>query len=230
MAALASAADAQLQKDLTEDEVADYKEAFDNFDKDHSGEIDENELATVLRSLGYAPTDKQLKDMMARVDLDGNGKRPPHAVKSTFKRSSSQLTCLCCTTVLLSHTNSEFVAMMKSVELTTDFDMEIREAFKRYKQRANLHTISFTLAAAVLPCAIDAAELSKVMRGLGANLSTALFSSKYAFKKLSDALPCHACCADYHFVRIVVRDARVITVTQKWTYLSRKLIPIQMAL
>jgi calmodulin len=75
MAALASAADAQLQKDLTEDEVADYKEAFDNFDKDHSGEIDENELATVLRSLGYAPTDKQLKDMMARVDLDGNGKR-----------------------------------------------------------------------------------------------------------------------------------------------------------
>jgi calmodulin len=77
MAALASAADAQLQKDLTEDEVADYKEAFDNFDKDHSGEIDENELATVLRSLGYAPTDKQLKDMMARVDLDGNGKRPP---------------------------------------------------------------------------------------------------------------------------------------------------------
>jgi calmodulin len=76
MAALASAADAQLQKELTEDEVADYKEAFDNFDKDKSGEIDENELATVLRSLGYAPTDKQLKDMMARVDLDGNGKRP----------------------------------------------------------------------------------------------------------------------------------------------------------
>jgi calmodulin len=74
MAALASAADANTpMKELTPDEIDDYKEAFDNFDKDKSGEIDEDELATVLRSLGYAPTDKQLKDMMARVDLDGNG-------------------------------------------------------------------------------------------------------------------------------------------------------------
>lgn len=35
--------------------------------QDASGEIDHNELRTVMTSLGYNPTDKQLEDMMAKV-------------------------------------------------------------------------------------------------------------------------------------------------------------------
>ena len=54
-------------KDLTEEEMEDYKEAFSNFDKDGNGNIDEGELGVVMRSLGYSPTNQQLKDMMARV-------------------------------------------------------------------------------------------------------------------------------------------------------------------
>ncbi|KAG5183425.1 calmodulin [Tribonema minus] len=59
-------------RELTQEELDDYKEAFDNFDKDGNGEIDEIELSTVMRSLGYNPTDEQLHDMMLNIDLDGN--------------------------------------------------------------------------------------------------------------------------------------------------------------
>lgn len=55
------------EKDLSEEEMEDYKEAFSNFDKDGNGNIDEAELGVVMRSLGYSPTNKQLKEMMAKV-------------------------------------------------------------------------------------------------------------------------------------------------------------------
>lgn len=35
--------------------------------QDGNGEIDLNELRTVMTSLGYNPTDKQLQDMMDKV-------------------------------------------------------------------------------------------------------------------------------------------------------------------
>lgn len=54
-------------KDLTEEEIEDYREAFKNFDKDDSGSIDEGELGVVMRSLGFSPTNQQLKEMMAKV-------------------------------------------------------------------------------------------------------------------------------------------------------------------
>lgn len=54
-------------KELTEEEIEDYNEAFNNFDKDGNGNIDEGELGVVMRSLGYSPTNQQLKDMMAKV-------------------------------------------------------------------------------------------------------------------------------------------------------------------
>lgn len=57
-------------KELTEDEIEDYKEAFNNFDIDGNGSIDEGELGVVMRSLGYSPTNQQLKDMMEKVRHD----------------------------------------------------------------------------------------------------------------------------------------------------------------
>lgn len=54
-------------KELTDEEIEDYKEAFSNFDKDGNGNIDEGELGVVMRSLGYSPTNQQLKEMMAKV-------------------------------------------------------------------------------------------------------------------------------------------------------------------
>eukprot|EP00611_Tribonema_gayanum_P008451 TRINITY_DN179_c0_g1_i1.p1 TRINITY_DN179_c0_g1~~TRINITY_DN179_c0_g1_i1.p1 ORF type:complete len:152 (-),score=63.97 TRINITY_DN179_c0_g1_i1:386-841(-) len=89
-------------KALSTEEVEDYEEAFKNFDKDGNGEIDLKELGIVMRSLGYSPTDKQLRDMLQQVDEDGNG-------VITF---------------------NEFVEMMRRCELSTDFELEIKGAFE----------------------------------------------------------------------------------------------------
>lgn len=58
---------------LTEDQVAEFKEAFMLFDKDEDGAITMAELGVVMRSLGQRPTETELRDMVSNVDQDGNG-------------------------------------------------------------------------------------------------------------------------------------------------------------
>ena len=47
------------------------REAFELFDKDHSGFINSKELGMVMRSLGQNPTEQELMDMINEVDEDG---------------------------------------------------------------------------------------------------------------------------------------------------------------
>ncbi|KAM3503663.1 hypothetical protein MY10362_004062 [Beauveria mimosiformis] len=58
---------------LTEDQVAEFKEAFSLFDKDGDGQITTKELGTVMRSLGQNPSESELQDMINEVDADNNG-------------------------------------------------------------------------------------------------------------------------------------------------------------
>ncbi|XP_049818081.1 calmodulin-beta isoform X2 [Aethina tumida] len=58
---------------LSEDQVAEFKEAFMLFDKDEDGQITMAELGVVMRSLGQRPTETELRDMLNEVDVDGNG-------------------------------------------------------------------------------------------------------------------------------------------------------------
>lgn len=58
---------------MTEEQIAEYKEAFSLFDKDGDGTITTKELGTVMRSLGLNPTEAELQDMVNEVDADGNG-------------------------------------------------------------------------------------------------------------------------------------------------------------
>ena len=58
---------------LTEEQTAEFKEAFSLFDKDGDGTITTKELGTVTRSLGQNPTEAELQDMINEVDADGNG-------------------------------------------------------------------------------------------------------------------------------------------------------------
>jgi len=57
----------------TEEQIAEFKEAFSLFDRDRDGTIDNEELGTVLRSLGNQPTDEEVEDMIREADKDGNG-------------------------------------------------------------------------------------------------------------------------------------------------------------
>lgn len=48
---------------LTEEQIAEFKEAFSLFDKDGDGTITTKELGTVMRSLGQNPTEAELQEM-----------------------------------------------------------------------------------------------------------------------------------------------------------------------
>ncbi|XP_036697287.1 myosin light chain 1/3, skeletal muscle isoform-like [Balaenoptera musculus] len=57
---------------LTEEQVAEFKEAFSLFDEDGDGAISTRELGTVLRSLGQNPTEAELRDLVGELDRDGS--------------------------------------------------------------------------------------------------------------------------------------------------------------
>ncbi|XP_060577951.1 calmodulin-alpha-like [Ruditapes philippinarum] len=58
---------------LTEQEIAEFKEAFHLFDKDGSGTISTKELGIAMNSLGKTTTEAELQQIIAQVDVDGNG-------------------------------------------------------------------------------------------------------------------------------------------------------------
>ncbi|KAK2194832.1 bifunctional EF-hand domain/EF-Hand 1 [Babesia duncani] len=58
---------------LSEEQIAEFKEAFSLFDKDGDGSITTKELGTVMRSLGQNPTEAELQDMINEIDSSGSG-------------------------------------------------------------------------------------------------------------------------------------------------------------
>lgn len=62
-----------MTENLTEEQIAEFKEAFLIFDKDGDGSISTKELGTVMRSLGQSPTEEELKTIIEEVDEDGTG-------------------------------------------------------------------------------------------------------------------------------------------------------------
>ncbi len=58
---------------LTNEQIAELKEAFSLVDKDGDGSITAKELGTVQCSLGYNQTKAELQAMINEVNADGNG-------------------------------------------------------------------------------------------------------------------------------------------------------------
>ena len=103
---------------LTEGQIAEYKEAFDFFDKDGDGTITAKELGAVMRLLGYNPSDADLADVISDVDLDRNG---------TIEFG-------------------EFLAMMARNMKEADQEEEIREAFRVFDLNGDGYISSSELA------------------------------------------------------------------------------------
>ena len=59
--------------DIPQDQLDEYKDAFDMFDKDKSGDISAKELASLFRSLGHKMSDNEIKDMIDEIDTSGDG-------------------------------------------------------------------------------------------------------------------------------------------------------------
>ena len=60
------------QLGLNEDQIREFKDAFDIFDEDASGTVSTGELASVMRTLGQDIDEKEVGIMISEVDSDGN--------------------------------------------------------------------------------------------------------------------------------------------------------------
>ncbi|CAI9107748.1 OLC1v1007183C1 [Oldenlandia corymbosa var. corymbosa] len=60
--------------ELTEEQVAEFREAFSLIDKDSDGIITIEELASVMKSLHERPTKEEVREMICEVDVNGNGR------------------------------------------------------------------------------------------------------------------------------------------------------------
>lgn len=59
--------------ELTEEQKQEIREAFDLFDTDGSGTIDQKELKVAMRALGFEPKKEEIKKMISDIDTDGSG-------------------------------------------------------------------------------------------------------------------------------------------------------------
>ncbi|NWH76226.1 CALMS protein, partial [Piaya cayana] len=94
---------------LSEEKIAEFREAFSLFDRDGDGCITTKELGTVMRSLGQNPTEAELRDMVGEVDAD-------HSGTVDFP---------------------EFLSLMARKMRDTDSEEEIREAFRVFDKDGN---------------------------------------------------------------------------------------------
>lgn len=98
-----------MSSNLTEQQIAEFKEAFALFDKDNTGSINSNELATVMRSLGLSPSEAEVADLMNEIDVNGSN-------KVEF---------------------SEFLALMSRQLKNSDSEQELLEAFKVFDKNGD---------------------------------------------------------------------------------------------
>jgi calmodulin len=98
-----------MSEHLTEDKIAEFKEAFEIFDKNKDGFITIKELGEIMKNLGQTPTEAELTDMINEVDIDGNG-------NIDFK---------------------EFLGLMARKMRDTDTEEELIEAFKVFDRDGN---------------------------------------------------------------------------------------------
>ena len=59
--------------DIPEDKIAEYKEAFDMFDKDGSGTISVIEIVKIMKNFGYPIKKAEAQQMIADIDDNGDG-------------------------------------------------------------------------------------------------------------------------------------------------------------
>ena len=60
--------------DMPEERIDEYKEVFDMFDKNKSGEISSSDITKIIKNFGYSVNGKKLERMIEEIDTSGAGK------------------------------------------------------------------------------------------------------------------------------------------------------------
>ncbi|ORZ19442.1 calmodulin [Absidia repens] len=94
---------------LSEERLAEFRDAFNLFDRDRNGYIDTKELGAVMKSLNQNANEAELKDMINEADADGNG-------TMDF---------------------NEFISLMVKKRRDTDAVQELLEAFQVFDKDGN---------------------------------------------------------------------------------------------
>ena len=71
---------------LTEEQIAEFKEAFSLFDKDADGFVETNALGTIIRGLNMNPSETEVEEMKKDVDPEGRGTFNQNALCSLIAR------------------------------------------------------------------------------------------------------------------------------------------------
>jgi len=152
------------QKELTEEQKQEIKEAFDLFDTDGSGEIDSKELKVAMRALGFEPKKEEIQKMISDVDDDGSGtigyeeflkmmthkilnRDPKDEILKAFRLFDDD------ETGKISFKKTQMTRPKKRTELTEEQKQEIKEAFDLFDTDGSGN--------------IDSKELKVAMRALG---------------------------------------------------------------
>ncbi|CAG5122912.1 unnamed protein product, partial [Candidula unifasciata] len=59
---------------LTKEQISEYRDLFDAIDKNRDGVITSNELGEAMRAVGQNPSAAELQKMIAKADVNGDGK------------------------------------------------------------------------------------------------------------------------------------------------------------
>jgi calmodulin len=123
-----------MAENLSEEKIAEFRAAYELFDKDRDGKITTKELGTVMKNLGQNPNEAELEQMIKEVDLNGDG-------TIDFK---------------------EFLGLMVRKMKDTDTEEELLEAFKVFDKDGNgfittheLRTVMTTLGESLTPEEIE---------------------------------------------------------------------------
>ena len=99
----------QKKLDVPQEKLDEYKEAFDMFDKDHSGTISVDEIAKIMKNFGNPMSKDDIKEMIKDIDTSGDG-------ELDF---------------------DEFVTLMQRQEVVEDDDDEVLRAFQSFDKDQN---------------------------------------------------------------------------------------------
>ena len=99
----------QKKLDVPQEKLDEYKEAFDMFDKDHSGTISVDEIAKIMKNFGNPLSKDEIREMIKDIDTSGDG-------ELDF---------------------DEFVTLMQRQEVVEDDDDEVLRAFQSFDKDQN---------------------------------------------------------------------------------------------